>query len=172
MKPPDGAAPPNGSAPPGQSSRPGGGATAQYTPTGKYSQNGGSAARSNLTIATKRSDQSAVLVSKSGTLRLTNATITKTGDTKSEGESSFYGLNAGVLAQSGAKLLISGTGATTSGLGANGVFATGSGSAITMTNSIIKASGRLAHDAAGQSPRSLAAVTTSLCRRPPRRAHR
>ena len=139
-------APPNGSAPGGQ---PGGagGSTQQFTPTGKYSQQGGTATEANATYSASAADQSAVLVSAGGSLTLADVTIQTSGDSKSLDESSFYGLNAGVLAESGAKIVVSGGSVATSGTGANGVFAYGSGSSITMFDATIKATAQGGHGA-------------------------
>ena len=65
-------------------------------------------------------------------LSLIRPVIRTTGNTKSSDESSFYGLNAGVLAENGAKLTITGGSVSTTGTGANGVFAYGSGSTVTL----------------------------------------
>jgi hypothetical protein len=147
--PPGGAAPgapPNGSSTGGQGGAPGG-STARYTPTGASTLKGGSATRANATYAASGADQSAILAASSAKLTLTDPTITKSGDSKSSDESSFYGLNAGVLATSGARVAISGGSVTTTGAGANGVFAYGSGSSVAVSGATIRATAQYAHGA-------------------------
>jgi hypothetical protein len=129
-------------APPGGA---GGASTPTYAATGAYTLAGGSATRANQAFTAAGTDQSAVLVKNGASLTLVNPTITTTGNTKSMDESSFDGLNAGVLAQSAARVRISGGSITTSGSGANGVFAFGSGASVTISNARITATGQGAH---------------------------
>ena len=63
-----------------------------------YYQDGGTATLSGKTYAATGSDENAVEVLDSGTLVLSNSTITKSGDTSSEETSDFTGCNAAVLA--------------------------------------------------------------------------
>lgn len=141
---------PNGSAAPGGDlggTPPGGGATtAQYTPTGAYSLSSGTVTKSGSSYSGTEADQSAVLVTGSADLTLNDATIATSGASKSSDESSFYGLDAGVLAQSGGKVQLIGGTVTTTGAGANGIFAYGT-SSVTASNLTIKASGQYAHGA-------------------------
>ena len=123
----------------------GGTSTPTYAATGAYTLAGGTAARTNEAFAAGRADESAVLVKDGASLTLVNPTITTTGTTKSMDESGFYGLGAGVLAQSTARVRISGGSVTTSGSGANGVFAYGSSASVTISNARITASGQGAH---------------------------
>jgi PKD repeat protein len=109
--------------------------------TGVYTLNGGTAAQTDKTYAATDTDQSAVYVLNSGNLELTDCTMTKTGDSSDVDASAQYGINAGVLADSGGKILITGGSVTTGAIGANGLFAAGSGSSITLKNSAINASG-------------------------------
>jgi hypothetical protein len=88
---------------------------------------------------------SAVYVKNGGVLRLVSPQITTTGNTSSQENSSFYGLNAGVLAGKGGKIAICGGSIITSGKGANGAFATGAGSEITLSNLTIKATATGGH---------------------------
>jgi hypothetical protein len=113
--------------------------------TAAYTLNGGSATKTNQTIPATKTDESAVYVSNGGTLILTNSTITTSGDTSSNDNSSFYGLNAAVLAGAGSKITLSGSSVTTSGSGANGVFATGTGASVTLSNVKIRATGDGGH---------------------------
>jgi hypothetical protein len=132
-----GGAPPG--APPGGG---GGGSSAQYTPTGTYSQTSGTVTKSG-TFASSTKDRSGVLVS-GGALTLTDATVTTSGASSSSDESSFYGLNAGVLARGSGVVRMTGGTVTTTGAGANGVFAYGT-SKITLTGTTINTTGQYAH---------------------------
>lgn len=85
-------------------------------------------------------------------LTVTSPTITTSGDTSSTDNSSFYGLNAGVLAygsssssNTGGSITITGGTITTSGTGGNGAFASGKGSSITLTDTVISASADSGH---------------------------
>ena len=69
----------------------------------------------------------------SGTLTLTDPTVSTSGASKSSDESSFYGLDSGVLVRAPGTLTITGGSVTTTGAGANGVFAYGSGSRVALT---------------------------------------
>ncbi|MBI5591511.1 MAG: hypothetical protein HY881_13620 [Deltaproteobacteria bacterium] len=115
------------------------------TVSGAYSQSGGSAARADQTFFTATTDESGVRVANGGALTLENVTVTTTGNTSSSDSSSFYGLNAGVLAESLSNITLSNSSVITSGTGANGVFATGSGSSAALSNVTIEASGDGGH---------------------------
>lgn len=138
-----GGTPPSGA--PGGSGGGPGASTQQYTATGTYTLKSGTVSKSGASYTSSTKDRSAVLVTKSGELTLTDAKVTTSGATSSSDESSFYGLNAGVLAEKGGKITLSGGTVSTTGTGANGVFAYGSGSAVTLTGTTIKATGRYAH---------------------------
>ncbi|MFN8597540.1 MAG: hypothetical protein U0559_15330 [Anaerolineae bacterium] len=140
-------APPSGNPPAGAPA--GGGATsaadALSTATGAYSLNGGSATETDKTYTASNADQSSVFVINGGTLNLVNPIVTKTGDTSSGDNSSFYGLNAAVLATSGSQITIEGGTVDANGAGANGIFATGSSTVVTVSNMTINAYGDGAH---------------------------
>jgi hypothetical protein len=85
------------------------------------------------------------LVNKSGKLVLKAATVTTTGSSSSSDDSSFYGLDAGVLALNGSKISETGGSVTTSGDGANGIFASGTGSSISVSGVTVRDSGQYAH---------------------------
>ncbi|MGJ5814758.1 beta strand repeat-containing protein [Paludibaculum fermentans] len=104
-----------------------------------YTLNGGTATQSNQTYSASAADTSAVWVTNGGTFTLENPTITTSGNTSSQDNSSFYGLNAGLLAAQGTVNMTGGT-ITTTGTGANGAFAYGSGSKVIITGAAIKAS--------------------------------
>ncbi|MGO9754763.1 MAG: hypothetical protein ACLP22_25440 [Solirubrobacteraceae bacterium] len=132
------AAPPGG-APPGGSSTP------TYTDTGAYTLAGGRSTLQNRSFKASGTDESGVLVSSSGDLTLLDPTVRTTGSSKSSDESSFYGLDAGVLAESSGVLDINSGSILTTGAGANGVFAYGSGASVTLRNVKITATGQYAH---------------------------
>lgn len=105
-----------------------------------YYQSGGSATLANQTYKSTTSDENAVQVENSGTFTLSNSTITKSGDTASEENSNFNGINAGVLAASASKIYLSDCTITTSGSGANAAFAYGSGSLVNLNRVTISTS--------------------------------
>ena len=121
--------------------------TATLTVTGSasnYLQTGGTATLDGKAYASSTSDQNAVKVIASGTLTLTNSTLTKSGDTASEDNSNFKGINAGVLASvaasesdpanatTGSAITLSGCSISTASSGSNAVFAYGKGSSVTL----------------------------------------
>lgn len=145
--PPDGAPPAGGpgNPPPGSGS---GGASIDEglsTATGAYTLDGQTAAESGQTYTASNEDQSGVYVTNGGQLTLTDATVNTSGNTSSDENSSFYGLNAGVLAANGSIIDMTGGSITTSGTGANGAFAVGSGSVVNLTNVTINATGDGGH---------------------------
>lgn len=83
---------------------------------------GSTVSLSGKTYASTTADESAVKVT-SGTLTLTDCTVTKSGDASSSDDSNFYGLNAAVLSY-GSSSVINMTGGTitTSGYGANAFY--------------------------------------------------
>jgi hypothetical protein len=145
--PPSGT-PPGGSPSPGSpgGSAPGGtGNSSTVTGTAAYSQSGGIVSKSSQSITASGQDESAVKITDSGVYTLTDSTLSTTGDSSSMDGSSFYGLNAAVLAESGSKIRVSNVTITTTGSGANGVFATGEGSTIDLTDVTISCSNTGAH---------------------------
>jgi len=94
---------------------------------------------SEKTYRSDSMDVSAVYVTNNGELTLKNATIITSGKTSSQSNSSFYGLNAAVLATKGSMFTMEDGTITTTGTGANGAIATDPGSAITLCNVRIKA---------------------------------
>ena len=104
-----------------------------------YQLDGGTASLSDQTYAATADDTSGVWVSNSGALTLSNPTIKTSGNTSSQDNSSFYGLNAGLLVTSGGTATVTGGTITTTGTGANGAFATGTGSAVVLNGVTINA---------------------------------
>lgn len=100
-------------------------------------QSGGTDSKDNQAITASDENQSAVKVTGGGTLTLNSAKITTSGASSSEEESNFYGLNAGVLATSKSTISLKDCTITTSGEGANAVFATGDGTTVNVDHIII-----------------------------------
>lgn len=126
---------------------PGGAASPTYTDTGVFTLNDGAATLANRTITAAGADESGVLVKGGGALTLRRSTIRTTGGSKSSDESSFYGLDAGLLAESSGKARLAHVSVSTTGAGANGVFAYGSGARVSIVGGTIAATGQYAHGA-------------------------
>ncbi|HND47429.1 MAG TPA: hypothetical protein PLL95_02655, partial [Anaerolineales bacterium] len=139
---------PNGNPPPGNP--PGGGnmggnlEDGLATATGIYTLSGSVAEETNQTYTATQQDQSGVYVTDGGVLTLNNVTVNTSGETSSSDDSSFYGLNAGILAVE-STITVNGGTITTSGSGANGAFATGEGSVVNLSNVTITATGDGGH---------------------------
>jgi len=110
-----------------------------------YTQSGGTVTQTIETYVASATDTSGILITNAGVLTLSNSRITTTGNSSNVNNSSQYGTNAGVLANSGGKVTIAVGAVSTSGSGANGLFATGSGSSVSMSNGTITATGGNAH---------------------------
>jgi hypothetical protein len=102
---------------------------------------GKTATKSNQTIIATKKDQAGIKVTKGGSLTLAGGAVIKTGDTSSEENSNFYGINAGVLAEASSKINIKNSTISTNSSGSNGVFATGAGTKITVSNVKINTTG-------------------------------
>lgn len=126
--------------------RPPPGSRGPFRLSGAYTlDDGTSRAEAGRSYASAASDVSAVFVSGKSSLKLARATVSKTGDTSSEENSSFHGLNAAVLAAKGGTIAIEDGVINAHAEGANGAFATGSGSSVTLARVRIDASGGGAH---------------------------
>jgi hypothetical protein len=90
-------------------------------------------------------NESGVLVKNSGKLTLTNVVVSTTSKSSSSDASSFYGLASGVLASTGAAIQETAGSVTTTGDGANAVFAYGTGSSVVIAGTKVAASGQFAH---------------------------
>ncbi|GLW99985.1 hypothetical protein [Microtetraspora sp. NBRC 16547] len=119
----------------------------QYTATGKFTVDRVAVTRSDSSYAADGVNQSAILVSNSGKLTMSNPQIDKSGDSPSNSESGFFGVNAAVLAQSAGAVVIKGGSVTTDGQGASGLFAYGETSSVSMTGGTIETSGDNSHGA-------------------------
>lgn len=92
---------------------------------GALNVTGNSQQASNGFYTTNSSDANAVLVNKSGILKLTDSIVNKTGDTKTSGDDAdFYGVNSAVLVRNGSQLTIENTEIFTNSKGSNGIFVT------------------------------------------------
>lgn len=115
-----------------------------YTIKWVYRLNGGTATVTDGVYTTSAQDTSGVYATNAGELTLINPSVATTGSSSSADDSSFYGLNAGILADASSAIVITGGTVTTTGMGANGVFATNK-SRITASDLYIHCTGRLGH---------------------------
>lgn len=115
------------------------------TCTANYTQSSGTANFASQSYSANSTDASGVCAKNSSVLTLTNPSINTSGNTSSLDNSSFYGLNAAVLAIDGSNITISDGSIITTGKGANGAFATGVGSSISLKNITIEATGQGGH---------------------------
>jgi len=113
-------------------------------PAQSYTQSGGTVTKTGETFTASSTDESGVKVTNSGILNLINCTVKTTGNTSSSDNSSFYGLNAGILANTQATINTTGNKVITTGTGANGVFAYGTG-IISMSGDTVNCTGQYAH---------------------------
>ncbi len=81
--------------------------------------------QSGRTYASTSADESALLISTSDEVTITDPTVTKTGDSDGGDNCNFYGLNAAVLVKDGSETTITGGTITSDADGANGVFSYG-----------------------------------------------
>jgi len=101
--------------------------TAALATTASYLVTSGTVTQTDKSYSSSTADTSAVGINGTGRLTLLNCAITTSGNTSSTDNSSFYGLNAGILVDTGGTLVMTGGSVTTSGTGANGIFAYGTG---------------------------------------------
>lgn len=81
--------------------------------------------QSDKTYSSTTSDESALLISTSDAVAITNPTVTKTGDSDGGDNCNFYGQNATILVKGGSTTTITGGTITSDASGANGVFSYG-----------------------------------------------
>jgi len=81
--------------------------------------------QSDQTYSSTTADESALLISTSDEVSITNPTVSKTGDSDGGDNCNFYGLNAAVLVKDGSMTTITGGSVTSDADGANGVFSYG-----------------------------------------------
>ena len=85
----------------------------------------GADSQSKQSYLSTASDESALLISTSDTVTITDPTVTKSGGSDGGDSCSFYGLNAAVLVKGGTTTTITGGTVTSDANGANGVFCYG-----------------------------------------------
>ncbi len=95
-------------------------------------------------ILATEENQSAVAVRGNGKVELRRNVITTSGNTSSQDFSSFQGLNAAVLGRDNSEIRMSGNRITTTGLGANAIFAYGE-SVIYSDGDVINCTGNGGH---------------------------
>jgi hypothetical protein len=134
---PDSSSP--GGAPPGGGA-PGGGSSSVDTGTGAYTLSDGETLTGD-TYSSTNDDENAVRAEGDVTATLEDVTVEKTaGSASSNDASSFYGLNAAILALDNATLNINGGKVSATAEGANGVFAY-DGATINITGTTVNVSG-------------------------------
>ena len=103
------------------------------------------------TYASTASDESALLISTSDAVTITNPTVTKSGDSDGGDNCNFYGQNAALLVKGGSTTTITGGTVKSDATGANGVFcyggnggqngASGDGTTVVITDTVITTTG-------------------------------
>lgn len=120
---PDGTPPDGNGGPGGPGGAPGGSSTdIDYIGAIEISSND---TQEEQTYTSTSSDENALLISTSDEVTITDATVTKTGDSDGGDKCNFYGLNAAVLVKDGTTTTITGGTISSDADGANGVFSYG-----------------------------------------------
>ena len=129
---------------------PSGGGTADFTYTA-VTEITEATEQAEQTYSSETADESALIINTSDEVRITNPTVTKTGDSNVGDNCNFYGLNAGLLVMGGSITTITGGIIETSASGANGVFsyggnggrngAEGDGTTVNISDTIITTTG-------------------------------
>jgi hypothetical protein len=113
--------------------------------TAVYLLDSGTLEESDVSYEASSTDESAICVLDIGSeLILNNPVISTSGDSSSDENSSFYGLNAAVLNYNGGNITIAGGTIDTTGTGANAIFAYGTGT-VTVSGTTIVATNDFAH---------------------------
>ena len=107
--------------------------------------------QSRKTYSSSKTDESALLISTSDDVTISDPTVSKTGDSDGGDNCSFYGVNAAVLVKGGTETTITGGKVTSDATGANGVFcyggnggkngASGDGTTLYITDTVITTTG-------------------------------
>ena len=118
--------------------------TSSSSSTTYYYQSGSTVTQTGKTYYSTISDTGGVEVTNSGTYTLSDSRIWSSGSTTSTDSSSFYGLNACVLATGGATITLSNDSISTSGISGNGVYSYGS-STVTLSTDTINCTGSGGH---------------------------
>lgn len=119
--PPEGNGGPGGGMPGGA---PGSSSSADINYTGSVEISSADT-QSGQAYASTSADESALLISTSDDVSITDPTVTKSGDSDGGDNCNFYGLNAAVLVKDGTTTTITGGTITSDADGANGVFCYG-----------------------------------------------
>ena len=119
---------------------PGGGSSASSVQTTGVDEVTDTQTESGGTYDSTQSDVSSIQVSQGGSLTLSDAAVSKSGDTSNTENSEFYGLNAAILVKEASSAVLDGLTITTDAEGANAVFATGENADIQIRNSTISTS--------------------------------
>ncbi|MGO8676738.1 MAG: hypothetical protein ACLQVX_12805 [Limisphaerales bacterium] len=151
---------PRGSGGPG--GPPGGGSRAPVKLSGAFTMDGTTQTVADKTLTSDATDVSGVYVLNGGSLVLSNVTVTTTGNTSSQENSSFSGQNAGVLVTKNSRVAIYGSHISTTGEGANGLFAYGEGAFASMTGGSITATGEGGHGVMATGGGSLAITNVDM----------
>ena len=125
-----GGTPPDGSGGPGRSGGAPGSAPGRNSSSSSIDYAGAveimsADSQTGQTYATTLADESALLISTSEDVTITDATVTKSGDSDGGDNCNFYGLNAAILVKDGSTTTITGGTITSDADGANGVFSYG-----------------------------------------------
>ena len=128
----------------------GGGSSADVTYSGMTEITSSEAQASQNYVSTT-ADESALLISTSDAVMISDPTVTKTGDSDGGDNCNFYGLNAAVLVKDGSTTTITGGTITSDADGANGVFsyggnggkngAAGDGTTVIISDTVITTTG-------------------------------
>ena len=143
----------NGPDGPGGQGGPGGapGANSSEVVYGAATEITSSASEDGKTYVSSTSDESALMISTSDSVTVSNFTLTKSGDSDGGDNCNFYGQNAALLVKDGATATITGGTITSDASGANGVFcyggnggqngASGDGTKVIIKNTTITTTG-------------------------------
>ena len=120
-----GGTPPDGA--PGGSGGPGGapGGSSSEVVYGGATEITSAATEDGKTYSSSASDESALMISTTDAVTVSNFTLTKSGDSDGGDNCNFYGQNAALLVKGGTTTTITGGNITSSASGANGVFCYG-----------------------------------------------
>ena len=121
--PPDGNGGPGGTPPGGFGGGPGG-SSADIDYSGAVEITSADT-RSSQSYTSTTADESALLISTSDDVSITDPAVTKSGDSDGGDKCNFYGLNAAILVKDGTTATITGGTITSDAEGANGVFCYG-----------------------------------------------
>ena len=120
--PPDG---PGGTPPDGPGGQGGPGGSSSEVVYGAATEITSTASEDGKTYSSATSDESALMISTSDAVTVSNFTLTKSGDSDGGDNCNFYGQNAALLVKDGATATITGGTITSDASGANGVFCYG-----------------------------------------------